>query len=673
MFDVIFSGLSVCLTPINLLATFVSVALGIVVGALPGFGASIGMIIVLPLTYNMEPGTALIALTGVYVGCEYGGSISSILLNTPGTSAAMVTAFDGYPLARKGHAREALFISNISSFSGGIMSGLAMLFFLPILAPFVIKFGALEILLLTAAGLFLVGTISAGDPFKGMASAAMGIFVTCIGIDSYIGNPRFDFGFDVLIGGIPFVPVMLGIFSLPSMLELALSLHHPDGRGKELPFEKNSFSDNIHAFGQVFRTLFGRMKLLLLRSGLCGVIIGIVPGVGASVATMAAYSSARKHSSEPENFGSGAREGIAAAECANNALVGGAYIPVLALGIPGSPAAAILMAAIFMHGMTPGPNFLGQEGGTVYMIIMALFVCALAQLLLGLFTIGSLASILRVSVNRLFPCVLVICAIGAYVVRGLQLDMQAFAVFGFLAYLLLRVGFNCGAFALGFILGPMMERSLLEAYSLAAVKGVFPYLMSRPMAQGMVVCLLVYAAYRLWRGGKTRKYGGEARRTGRTPGLLEGMRGADFISALTVLGVAAWLSSMLGQYPFKTALFPGIVLGVIAMLMAFLLIRVLFFGKTYAGRLENPYAQVQFKPLFLLALLIACYLAGIAWVGFYTSSFLIVLVLSILLKYERLSLRLVAGNTAFSILFVLAGYGIFHGVFGIATPTALLP
>ena len=152
MFDVIFSGLSACLTPINLLATFVSVALGIVVGALPGFGASIGLIIVLPLTYNMEPGTALIALTGVYVGCVYGGSISSILLNTPGTSAAMVTAFDGYPLARKGHAREALFISNISSFSGGIMSGLAMLFFLPILAPFVIKFGALEILLLTAAG-----------------------------------------------------------------------------------------------------------------------------------------------------------------------------------------------------------------------------------------------------------------------------------------------------------------------------------------------------------------------------------------------------------------------------------------------------------------------------------------------------------------------------------------
>ena len=411
----------------------------------------------------------------------------------------MVTAFDGYPMARNGHARKALFLSNISSFCGGIMSGLSMLLFLPILAPLVIKFGALEILLLTMVGLFLVGTISAGDPYKGMVSAALGIFVTCIGIDSYIGNPRFDFGIDVLIGGIPFVPVMLGIFSLPSMLELALSRHHSSPQGKNIMFEKNSFRDNVREFKKIFHLLFTRMKKLLVRSGLYGAIIGIVPGVGASVATMAAYSSAKQASAHPEKFGSGAEEGIAAAECANNALVGGAYIPVLALGIPGSPAAAILMAAIFMHGMTPGPNFLANEGGTVYMIIMALFVCAAVQLLLGLLSIGSLAHILRVPVYRLFPGVLVICAIGAYVVRGLQLDIQVFVGFGFLAYLLIRIGFNCGAFALGFILGPMVERSLLEAWSLASVKGFLPYIMSRPMAQGMLACLLAYAVFHFCR------------------------------------------------------------------------------------------------------------------------------------------------------------------------------
>ena len=264
-------------------------------------------------------------------------------------------------------------------------------------------------------------------------------------------------------------------------------------------FEKNSFRDNVREFKKIFHLLFTRMKKLLVRSGLYGAIIGIVPGVGASVATMAAYSSAKQASAHPEKFGSGAEEGIAAAECANNALVGGAYIPVLALGIPGSPAAAILMAAIFMHGMTPGPNFLANEGGTVYMIIMALFVCAAVQLLLGLLSIGSLAHILRVPVYRLFPGVLVICAIGAYVVRGLQLDIQVFVGFGFLAYLLIRIGFNCGAFALGFILGPMVERSLLEAWSLASVKGFLPYIMSRPMAQGMLACLLAYAVFHFCR------------------------------------------------------------------------------------------------------------------------------------------------------------------------------
>lgn len=668
MFDMILDGLLTCLTPINILTTFIAVSLGIIVGALPGFGASIGMIIVLPLTYTMDPGTALIALTGVYVGCEYGGSISSILLNTPGTSAAMVTAFDGYPMARNGHARKALFLSNISSFCGGIMSGLSMLLFLPILAPLVIKFGALEILLLTMVGLFLVGTISAGDPYKGMVSAALGIFVTCIGIDSYIGNPRFDFGIDVLIGGIPFVPVMLGIFSLPSMLELALSRHHSSPQGKNIMFEKNSFRDNVREFKKIFHLLFTRMKKLLVRSGLYGAIIGIVPGVGASVATMAAYSSAKQASAHPEKFGSGAEEGIAAAECANNALVGGAYIPVLALGIPGSPAAAILMAAIFMHGMTPGPNFLANEGGTVYMIIMALFVCAAVQLLLGLLSIGSLAHILRVPVYRLFPDVLVICAIGAYVVRGLQLDIQVFVGFGFLAYLLIRIGFNCGAFALGFILGPMVERSLLEAWSLASVKGFLPYIMSRPMARGMLACLLAYAVFHFCRARRKEFRPNRVRAEKRIPHLFEGLRGADFLFSLLMLLLSGGLASMLRQYPYKTALFPGIVLGSIAILMFFLLLKTIFSGKSYAGKYENPYADVQFKPLFMLGIVIGLYLACIACIGFYTSSFFAVFILSLLLKYEYFSFRLVLDSALYSILFTLLAYVIFHMLFGIVTP-----
>lgn len=669
MLELLLDGLVSCLSPINILAIMLSVSLGIIVGALPGFGASIGMIIILPLTYTMDHTTALIALSGVYVGCEYGGSISSILLNTPGTSAAMVTAFDGYPMARQGKARDALLISNIASFTGGIMSALSMLLFLPLLAPFVIKFGAVELFLLAGMGLFLVGAISSQDPLKGIVSAALGVFTTCIGVDAYVGNPRFTLGSIELMGGIPFIPVMLGTFSLPSLLAIVMSANC--SLDEEIVFEKVSMRNNISAFIRLCRLLFGKMKMLLFRSGLIGIGVGIVPGVGGSVATMLAYSDAKRSSKEPEKFGKGSAEGIVASECANNGLVGGAFIPVLALGIPGSPAAAVFMAAIFMHGMTPGPNFLTEQGPVVYMVIMALFLCAVMQLLLGLFTIGSLANILRIPSDKLFPAVIVICAIGAYVVRGLNFDIWIFVLFGIATYFLVRLGFNPGAYALGVILGPIVERSMLEALSLAKAKGALVYFMSRPVAQVMLVLIILYIAFRVYQAKRSGKTVEKKAVAGDIPGLFEGMRGADLTSAIVMLPVIGGLASALPDYPVKTALFPAIVLGLLTLLMLAIIFKAVFMPIRYAGKTEAPFACVNWTGIGTHALLLIVYALGIRYIGFYTCSAAYVFIICTMLNKSRSGSNLI-WNTVFTLVFTIICYVIFSIGFGVNTPHNLL-
>ena len=400
--------------------------------------------------------------------------------------------------------------------------------------------------------------------------------------------------------------------------------------------------------------------------------MGIDHGVGASVATMLAYSSAKRTSKEPEEFGKGAVEGIVASECSNNGLVGGAFIPVLALGIPGSPAAAVFMAAIFMHGMAPGPNFLANQGPVVYMVIVALFLCALVQMLLGLFTIGSLANILRIPSDKLFPGVIVICAIGAYVVRGLNLDIWIFVLFGLATYFLVKLGFNPGAYALGVILGPIVERSMLEALSLARAKGALVYFMNRPVAQAMLVLIALYVLYRVYKRVRNGKAVQKKAASGDIPGLWQGMRGADMISALIALPIIAGLASMLGDYPTKTAMFPAIVLGLLAVLMVAIIFKAVFRPASYAGMTEAPFACINWTGIGMHAVLLIAYVLGIKYIGFYVASAVLIFVLCNILKRDSFSSRDVLWNVVFTVVFVAVCYVIFSLGFGVATPRGIL-
>lgn len=676
MFDYLLHGVLVCLDPVNLLAMLLSVPLGIVVGALPGFGAATGLVLVLPLTYTLEPGTAFVIMTGIYLGCEYGGCISAILINTPGTAAAIVTAFDGNPMARQGKAREALLYSNTASFSGGMLGGLAILLLMPLLGNFVLKFGAGEVFLLAGIGLFLVGSISRGDMLKGIVSAALGLFFTLFGTESVTGFSRFDFDVPILVGGLPIIAAMLAMFAVPQMLELGLSARRD---AEQIRFGATGMRENFNLFLHILKDVYARQKMNILRSSLFGVLIGIIPGVGASVASMAAYGSAKKSSSEPEKFGAGIADGVVASESANNALVGGSLIPVLSLGIPGSPAAAIYMGAIFLHGMVPGPNFLIKQGDLVYTLIAAVFFCSVVQLIVGALCISSLANILKVPASRLFAVVLAICCIGTYVSRGLEFDIGFFIALGIVSFFLALLGFNMGALVLGAFLGNTMEIALNEIIAISpAMGGVIPYFFTRPIALGMLACVMLYSLWLLARfimSVRCREDAPDAPAC-QAPGSWRGMRGWDMLTSFALLCLALFFFAEASAYPASARRFPQIVLIVIMLCALLGMGKCLFFGRLYAGRDNGPFHNLKWKRLAVLSGSLIAYYALMTTLGFYCATVLLALatcwVLELWDKGRAPDGRECLGIAVFSLLAGAGVYIIFTLLFGISMPVGLL-
>ncbi len=665
MLDLIVQGILTCLSPVNLLAMLLSVPLGIMVGCLPGFGAATGLVLVLPMTYSMEPSTAFVALTGIYLGAEYGGSISAILLNTPGTAAAVVTSFDGHQMARRGKARDALLISNIASFSGGMFGGLCMLLFMPLLGSFVLEFGAGEIFVLSAAGLLLVGSVTRGNRIKGIISVGLGLLFTFVGADGVTGVSRFDFDIPILVGGLPLIAGLLAMFAIPQMLDVAMS---PRQDTTKIHMGDGGLRDNMGMFARYLRKIYRCYPLNILRSSLFGVIIGIIPGVGAAVSSMAAYSAAKKASKHPEEFGNGAEEGIVAPESANNALVGGSLIPVLSLGIPGSAAAALYMGAIFMHGMTPGPNFLIKQADLVYILIMAVFLCSVVQLVLGALTIGSFANILKVPASRLFPAVIAVCCIGAYVVRTLDFDISFFIWLGLIAYLLSALGFNMGAVVLGAFLAPAMERALMEAMSIApAMGGLVPYFMSRTIALVMLGVILLYLAFILvssWRHARICPPGEEEGIC--LPAEWKGERGTDLaVFILLILG-SLWLASICADYPFRSRLFPLITFGLIILCCVIGIVRCVFFSAAYGGRNICPLARVPWRKFVVLGVYMGGYLALMKLVGFYIATVPYIIANSLTIHFWQeggITKRRVLWDVFFALAYTIVIYLVFTVVF----------
>ena len=427
---------------------FGGVIIGMIFGAIPGLSTTMAIALCLPLTFRMglEMGTAL--LIGLYIGGFSGGLIAAILMNIPGTAASIATCFDGYPMAQQGNAGKALGLGIVFSFLGGTFSFLALMLISPILANLAIKFGSFEYFALCFFALTMIITMSSDNILKGLVSGLIGILFSMIGGAPIDGLPRFTFGLHSLDGGFDLVAVLVGVFAVSELFLLA---------GTKEKMGGSSVSDcKIKGFGFSWKELF-QEKLNFVRSSVIGVLIGILPGIGGSLASLMSYNAAKKSSKHPENFGKGINAGIVASETANNAAIGGALIPLLSLGIPGDAVTALLLGALTMQGVQPGPLLFKNSPQIVYFIFIALFIANFFMLVSEFFAIRGFVRLLKIRKAYLFPIITLLCILGAYGLNNRIFDVVTILIFGIFGYLMKQWGLQTQPFILGYIVGPMAE------------------------------------------------------------------------------------------------------------------------------------------------------------------------------------------------------------------------
>ncbi len=448
MSDILY-GLLNALTLINLIAAFGSVAVGIIVGALPGLSAAMGVALLIPITFGMPADTALISLAGVYCGAIYGGSISAILLHTPGTSSAAATAIDGYQLTLKGKAGKALATATIASFIGGILSTIALYTLSPLLANLALKFGPTEYFWLSIFGLTIIAGVSSKSMLKGLISGALGLVISTIGMDPMLGIPRFSFGSTSLLEGLPFTATLIGLFSMSQVLVLAEKEIKEMDRTKKL-------TDKVYLTWEEIK----RILPISLWSTVIGTVVGILPGAGGTIASFMGYNEAKRFSKNKEEFGKGSIEGVAGAEAANNAVTGGSLIPTLTLGIPGNSVTAILLGGLVIQGLRPGPDLFTIHGKITYTFFAGFAIVNIFMLILGLFGVGFFAKISTVKDSILIPIIFVLSVVGSYAINNRMSDVWVMFIFGIIGYFVKKFDLNAAAIVLALILGPIGETGL---------------------------------------------------------------------------------------------------------------------------------------------------------------------------------------------------------------------
>lgn len=448
---------------------------GIVIGLLPGLSATLGIALFTTLTVKMQPSDAILILVCVYVGAIYGGSRTSILLNIPGTAANAAACLDGHMLARKGQAGRAMGIATAGSVAGSLFGVACLAAFTPMLAEVALKFGAFEFFWLGLLGVMLSGSLTGTDALKGWLMGLLGLFVATIGLDPVHAYERFTFGWNELSGGINLIPALVGAFGFA---EILVVMSEP--RARPIVDAVDSVLPRIADVLRYWRTV--------LRSGVIGVFVGILPGVGEDMAAWSSYAAAKRASKERDQFGKGSVEGLMAAETGDNASIPGAIIPALALGIPGSAPAAVLMAAMIIHGVQPGPMLMTAQPQFVYDVVAITLVATLAILLFGLVMVRPIVQILRVPREIVMPIVFVLCVLGAYSIGQRLFDVYVMLVVGVVCFLLRRRGFPVAPFVLGLVLGDIVDKSLRRGLVLSD-GSLLPFF-TRPISAALAAVVL---------------------------------------------------------------------------------------------------------------------------------------------------------------------------------------
>lgn len=441
---------------------------GVVIGALPGLNATTGAALLLPFTLTMDPVPAIALLTAIYCSATFAGAITAILINTPGTSASATTCLDGYPMAQRGEAGRALGLAVVSSTVGGVFSVLVLMACAPILARAAYNFAPPEYFALTLFGLSMLISVGGGSAIKNLISGAFGILLATVGTDLLTSVKRFTFESPHLYDGIGFVPVMIGVFGISELIAQASRLNEKRERVTMDAIKLPSKED----YRRVWKTI--------LRSSGIGTFIGVLPAEGATVASMIGYNEAKRWSKKPEEFGKGSPEGIAGSEAANNSATGGAMVPTLALGIPGSPTAAVILAGLLVHGLRPGPTMFTDQAEFAYAIFWSMLFVNLLFLLVGLYGARAFARVTLIPVTVLWPCVFVFSIVGAYALDQSMFDVWIAIAAGILGYFMRMYGFSVVPLAIGLILGGMLEQRLGQ--SMVMLDEKWWLMLSRPIS-----------------------------------------------------------------------------------------------------------------------------------------------------------------------------------------------
>ena len=453
--DLLWQGFAVATTPTNLGFLVLGVVLGQIIGALPGIGPAAGMALLLPFTYSMEPVSAIIMLAGIMYGGMYGGTLTSVLVNVPGESSSLMTAVDGYQMARKGRAGAALTISAIGSFAAGIVACTALVFIAPPLSEFALRFSAPEFFLLAALGITATASLGGSSVVRALLAAALGLMISQIGVDPIVGIPRLTFGEARLLEGIDFLPVAIGVFGIAEVLasiERLSDMHPIRTRLRDMWLTAAEWR---------------KSRMSIVRGGLIGFFVGVMPGAGPTIAAMMAYVAERRFSRDPQDFGKGAIDGIAAAESANNSASHSALAPMLALGIPGSSSTAVLLAALILLGIRPGPALMTEQPDLVWGLMASMFLGNIVLLVINLPLAPVFASILRIPYGYLAPGILAVSLFGAYSSTLSMYPVGIALLFGLVGWLMMKLDFPRAPRVLALVLAPLLESSLRQSLLLS--------------------------------------------------------------------------------------------------------------------------------------------------------------------------------------------------------------
>lgn len=481
-------------TPTMLFLCLAGVVAGMVVGATPGLSATVGLALLLPITFSMEPTSGLVLMGAFYMGAIYGGSFTAILVNTPGTPSSIATTFDGYPLTQQGRSEAAIIASTVGSLVGGVIGVLGLILLAPPLAQVVLAFGPQEYFWMGVFGLTMIASI-ADSMLKGVAAGALGLLISTIGISPVGGEVRFTFGMTQMQGGVALIVALIGLFTIPTIIDMVVE---PGVRSAAMAKESEARQLGGGLWSTV-RDILSR-PVNLLRSSAIGTIVGILPGAGGSIANLIAYNEAKRTSKRRANFGKGEIDGVVAPEAANNAVVGGGMVPLLTLGIPGAPPDAVIYGVLLLHGLRPGADLFDEQGVLTFTFILAVGLSALLMAPVGLFAgRGLQRGVVRTPTRYLAPVIGLLTMVGAYAVRNSAFDVVLMVLLGLAGYGLRKVGLPPAAVVLGVVLGPIIETGFAQGM-LTATAMDHPWMsfFTRPLSLLLIVLTVVGVAWPIY-------------------------------------------------------------------------------------------------------------------------------------------------------------------------------